>query len=323
MTIEKNTPSILVKEQIYYTTIQNNVLQNIHNGFALGVYCYLSSQFEGWEVCINQLKSHFGCGRDKIRSALNHLKEKGLYERNPVKNDKGIILQWESILRSTIHITENPSCGTSSTLLKIQRLDNPATGKSDTINNRSLEIIEKHINKEKIYKKENFQINVEEKIASEQNISINVKTKEQENMYQETYYPTTTSTALELKDKSKKLAKPKKTTRKAKFGLDDAIKDNPMGIEETFIEDWYHFRGDKNKPVNSTVWARINGKLNKCIEAGYDANECFGLMVEKGWLSLEISWVENTLGTKEVQKGQYDNSDLDWLDRKNKESILV
>jgi len=108
MAIEKNTPNLLKKEKTSFTLIKNSILQHVTDAFALGIYCYLASQFDGWQICEAQLMSHFGCGRDKIRKSLKILKELGLYEKYPIKNEKNQIVRWETLLRNDIHITENP-----------------------------------------------------------------------------------------------------------------------------------------------------------------------------------------------------------------------
>lgn len=308
MSIEKNTPSILVKEQIYYTTIQNKVLQNIHNGFALGVYCYLSSQFEGWEVCVNQLKSHFGCGRDKIRSALNHLKEKGLYERNPVKNEKGVILQWESILRSTIHITENPSCGPSSTLLKTQSLDNPATGKSDTINNRNIKKKERYINNlsKKKYKTaiHDEDRGMEHKLEAKNEKVLMNQNKKDWGLHEPLYNNTT------LKPSNL----PVERTSNTSLAIEMCMYNNPFGIPVTLLNDFKEVRKIKRQPITLTAWQDITKELQLCVDNGLNPKECFAKFVSAGWARLDHKYF--------IAKGQYDNNDQNWLGHKEDARLL-
>ena len=72
-----------------YTTFLNEVVQNISNGFILGVYTYLSTLPPEWEVNRVQLGKHFGVGRDKINDALSWLNNNYLIEYKQEHNDKG------------------------------------------------------------------------------------------------------------------------------------------------------------------------------------------------------------------------------------------
>jgi viroplasmin and RNaseH domain-containing protein len=147
LSIEKNTPNILNLGNEPYTIILNEILQGVRDPIALAVYCYLASQFTGWVICDKQLQNHFGIGRDKLKKRMLHLKELGLYEKNPIRNDKGIITSWRTNLNRKLQSTENQCTGRevnrTSSALNIQSMGNPVDGQSAPINTRVLEIQEK------------------------------------------------------------------------------------------------------------------------------------------------------------------------------------
>jgi hypothetical protein len=98
MTIIKNTPHLLYQQKRFYTTSPTATIQNIKDGFALGLYVYLSSQSEKWEINEKQLMGHFGKSRDFIRARLKYLKDAGLIKKFTIKNEKGQIVRWETVL---------------------------------------------------------------------------------------------------------------------------------------------------------------------------------------------------------------------------------
>lgn len=141
MSVEKNTIIILQQEAAPFTTMFNNVLQGIKNTAALGVYCYLASKPQGWEISKTELQNHFNCGEKHIQSCVNYLKKIGALEVISVRDEKGRIARWSWNLKRNI----NTECTTESTTPISHSVDNPLRGKGRTINKRILEI--KDINK--------------------------------------------------------------------------------------------------------------------------------------------------------------------------------
>lgn len=121
MSIEKNTPNLLKKLGLSFTSIINSTMDMISDPAALGIYIYLSSKPDDWDIQETELMRRFTKGRDFIQARLKELKDIGLLDVRSTRNEKGHITGWTTILYS--HITENPYCGTN------QNTENPDSGK--------------------------------------------------------------------------------------------------------------------------------------------------------------------------------------------------
>lgn len=86
MSIEKLDFNYVRQEHKSFTTLYNEVIQNINNPFYLGVYCYLSSLPHDWTVSKKQLMNHFKSGRDKIESTMSWLRSNFLLEYHQGRN---------------------------------------------------------------------------------------------------------------------------------------------------------------------------------------------------------------------------------------------
>jgi len=160
MSIIKNTPNFLKHTGFSFTTIINQMMDLIPDAGALGIYCYLSSKPENWEICQVELQRRFGVGRDYIQNKIAILKEVGAIKIQSIRDEKGKITHWETQLvncldveninkkLSTDQITENPYSGCEkSRILKNQILDNPEAGKTDTSNKRDFKNKREYKNK--------------------------------------------------------------------------------------------------------------------------------------------------------------------------------
>jgi hypothetical protein len=91
MSVEKLDFSFIKQEQKPFTTHLNVVLQNLKDGFALGVYCFLTSLPPGWNVNREHLMSHFEVGREKIGTTLKYLKDNLLISYVRQRNKDGTL----------------------------------------------------------------------------------------------------------------------------------------------------------------------------------------------------------------------------------------
>jgi hypothetical protein len=102
---------------------------------------------------------------------------------------------------------------------------------------------------------------------------------------------------------------------------------NPFDLPKSLIEDWLAVRAKKKTAVTPTAWTRLMSTLQKCREAGYDPTECFGLMVENGWNSLRLEWIENQKKerkqntSKQTQSRTEQQHDSSWLTPNRLESL--
>jgi len=124
MSIEKNTPHFLRHSGLSFTTLLNKTLDAIQNPATLGIYVYLSSKPNDWQISETNLMNRFSKGRDFIRERLSELKKLGLLKSIPIKNEKGVIIKWETVLYNEIpHIEID-------LLVKTQITENPGTWKT-------------------------------------------------------------------------------------------------------------------------------------------------------------------------------------------------
>lgn len=148
MAIEKNTKNTLKHEEPQYTTLLNEVLNNIKHTGALGVYCFLASKSSGWDICKKHLQNHFECGREHIDTCFKYLKKIGAIQVSMIRDEKGRFIGWETVLKrrlpapvlDDIQITENPLYGDNSEIRVIQNTGFPDSGKSAPRNNRYIKI---------------------------------------------------------------------------------------------------------------------------------------------------------------------------------------
>jgi len=68
------------------TILINKTIQSIKDPVALGVYCYICSLPQSWIINAEQIRRHFGIGRDKIAKILNHLVELGALSFKKVRD---------------------------------------------------------------------------------------------------------------------------------------------------------------------------------------------------------------------------------------------
>lgn len=86
MSVEKY---VISKSSGNFTTFLNNVLQNLHDLAALGLYCYLMSLPPGWVFHKQQLCKHARIGRDKINRLLKVLEHHNLVHIVQVRDAQG------------------------------------------------------------------------------------------------------------------------------------------------------------------------------------------------------------------------------------------
>lgn len=132
MSIEKCNPSrsyLKHEKEEPYTKNYNETINAITDCAALGIYIYLSSKPENWEINVKQLMNHFSKGRDFIKSKLKYLRQIGALSTNDVRDEKGKFVSRHTTLHKRV----------SSTVLKIQPLDNPDSGESLPTNKRIIQ----------------------------------------------------------------------------------------------------------------------------------------------------------------------------------------
>ena len=68
------------QDAIPYCMLSRDVIQGIDNIDALGIWAYLQSQSDNWDVVEDHLRNKFNLGRARYMAAMKALREAGLYE---------------------------------------------------------------------------------------------------------------------------------------------------------------------------------------------------------------------------------------------------
>lgn len=153
MSVIKNTPNFLKHSGLSFTTIINQMMDLIPDDGALGIYCYLASKSENWNICYTHLQNRFKKGRDYIQKKMDILKKVGAIKKQAFRDEKGKIIYWETILINFIETQNTPFQYSSEKVIHTQITENPESGKSRCLekqallNKRSLPIKEKIRNK--------------------------------------------------------------------------------------------------------------------------------------------------------------------------------
>lgn len=158
--IEKLDFSKVQQEEKGFTTHLNIVLQNIHDAFALGIWCYLSSLPTNWKINKTHLKNHFKIGRDKLNNALSILKKLDLIQFLQDRKPDGTLEESIILVKAGHdfnHNTDFQYSGEESSKIKGSNryTEKPATGKPVTgkrpLQKKEVKKKEKEQNKQKSF----------------------------------------------------------------------------------------------------------------------------------------------------------------------------
>jgi hypothetical protein len=106
MSIVKNTPNFLKHSDLPFTTLINKTIESIKDPATLGIYVYLSSKPNDWEISEKNLQNRFDKCRDFIRSRLSELKALGLLKSISIRDENHKIVRWETILYNEAQCVE-------------------------------------------------------------------------------------------------------------------------------------------------------------------------------------------------------------------------
>src|ERR1700733_1016537 len=235
-----------------FTILLTETIQSIKEFDVLGLYVYLASKPNTWEPNAKELGGHTGYSKDKIYRLINRLIEIGYLSCRKIRSQGKFVS-----FSYTLHLQKLP-------LSENKEVDSPFPEKPDTVNQDAYK--RKNIeNKEKIYKKENFE-------------------------YPETYYP----------QPEDNLIQEKKSKEKMKLKLPELLAANPFMLPDYLIAEWL---ASRKKPVTITVWSMINTELSKyCGKDSMRALEGFREMVARGWSTFKSEWMDNATRKSEFYK---------------------
>ena len=87
------------KKQNNFVMLDKGFLEDERLSFkAKGILAYLLSKPDNWKVIVKDLINHSNEGKSAIYSGLSELKKAGYYKKEPVRDGKGIIIYWESVI---------------------------------------------------------------------------------------------------------------------------------------------------------------------------------------------------------------------------------
>lgn len=82
-----------------YVVINKTALNDPNLSYkAKGIFVYLMSKPDDWVCKVEDLKNHAIDGRDSVYNGLKELRAHGYMIKQPIKNEKNIIIRWEEIL---------------------------------------------------------------------------------------------------------------------------------------------------------------------------------------------------------------------------------
>lgn len=79
------------------------------------------------------------------------------------------------------------------------------------------------------------------------------------------------------------------------FGLRDALKDLPEGLQERTFRDWHKVRTRKGAILTLTSWERLKASFVLITQAGYNLDDAVALAVTSGWTSVEVRYLDGKL----------------------------
>ncbi|PFC37567.1 DnaD domain protein [Bacillus cereus] len=99
-----------------YTTINNTGLRDERLTWkAKGILAYILSLPDDWVFYMEEVATHAKDKLDSLKSGMKELKEHGYVKRFPIKDEKGKIIRWETIIyevpQGEYPLVENPPVG--------------------------------------------------------------------------------------------------------------------------------------------------------------------------------------------------------------------
>ena len=117
------------KKRHNFVMIDNSVFNDKRLSWkAKGILAYLLSKPNGWQVIIKDIVKHSTDGVASVYAGLRELKEFGYYSKTPIRNEKGKISEWQSVIYEDP--TENPES-------KKPKKKKPGKKKPESVENRA------------------------------------------------------------------------------------------------------------------------------------------------------------------------------------------
>lgn len=274
-----------------FTIMSNATINLLNYDCALAVYCYLACKPNDWKICVENIKNHFNISKPKAYKIFDYLMEVGLLERKVIReNGKH---------KTTVYF-----------LYVTPKKHNNEKLKAENLIAEKIPTTKKRINKENIInEKENNNFVITKEIENTEIEETIVKAQEcLENT--KSNLPISTGSLKPVVYQDVNYLQPIKPNTK----LTEYVKScNPFNLPDETIEGFLEMRKIKKNPVTPHSWKLLQSSLQKCVEAGYTAQECLETAIVHGWSGIQKEWMDRTKG-KFANPNQLDHNSLAWAD---------
>lgn len=164
------------KKKNNFVMLDKGFLEDNHLSFkAKGILAYLLSKPDDWKVIIKDLINHSSDGKGSIYNGLNELKKYGYYKKEPVRDEKGVILRWESVIYECPDCENDKINPITPPLPNFPDMDNPfvENGEHNNTNSNKTNLSNNIINQSEPEPETNDTID-KIKYTVEKNISLNI-----------------------------------------------------------------------------------------------------------------------------------------------------
>lgn len=118
-----------------YVTLPQSAIELVTEPVALAVWVYLLSKSDNWIIRVKDLQDRFDIGRDRVHSALKHLREIGLVWDEYQRNEKGNIFGKVIFVSSSPCAESLKTSGSDTEALKNRLTEKPTYGISGHLPN--------------------------------------------------------------------------------------------------------------------------------------------------------------------------------------------
>ena len=118
-----------------FVTMDKGFLENPNLSWkAKGILAYLLSKPDSWKVIVSNIINNASDGKGAVYKGLAELKEFGYYEKSPIRDEKGVIVRWDSVVLEVPYMIKNAENMPSCPLPKNQEMDNQEMENQDIDN---------------------------------------------------------------------------------------------------------------------------------------------------------------------------------------------
>jgi len=117
-----------------FVTMDKGFLENPNLSWkAKGILAYLLSKPDNWKVIISNVLKNATDGKGSVYKGLSELKEYGYYSKVPIRDEKGVIVRWDSVVLEVPDMQYAKNAA-SCPLPKNQEMDNQEMGNQEIDN---------------------------------------------------------------------------------------------------------------------------------------------------------------------------------------------